>query len=488
MANQQMTNKIIALILALLVICCMVVVAMNKDKIFSFFDQFGFFGNRTSSNVGGGSGGGSGGGGASVPGVIQPNYIIKKYPRGEVRIADDSDYKKFEKDGIEHEFSGKKFTFRYYKSAAGKWQYKVDYATDQSKGRIANLAVSAANFIMGVADPVRGGDVGDEMLIIELNNAKENWQKEGYSFASALKGRDVIDGLVLFSELKGFDDSKLPNIKIIPNQGLVEVGEIASYPNIVSKNMRYKILYQGADQTVYLSYNPELEGENLVRDKKATIYDSNNNQIGIINNYEIDMTANGYEYLDNTFIVGNKIYAVSSGVIAKVVQKVQVSGVKNYLGARKTCMEDYSAWIEKYSLEYQIDPVLVLALAIQESDCLQGKVTSSYGVMQIEQGTYNQYCKDIASFSEIQSNAEKNIRCSAKILRNYYNLYGAYGKESYYQSKVRVYCKDAKYLNTFLSYTGWDAALRAYNGLSCSVGNPIYVEELNSVYNNLRTL
>ena len=145
-----------------------------------------------------------------------------------------------------------------------------------------------------------------------------------------------------------------------------------------------------------------------------------------------------------------------------------------------------------------VDPLLVLSLMIQESNCKQGSVSSSssVGLMQIEGTTFKDICEDniegINSFEDVsgEGNEKNNIACGVKILKNKYDIYRNGVKESE-PYKNNNYFKDicdnciSQYPKYEL-YLSWNAALRGYNGWGC---NPIgdgadvdYVEHITSLY------
>ncbi|MEK6913509.1 MAG: transglycosylase SLT domain-containing protein [Nanoarchaeota archaeon] len=124
--------------------------------------------------------------------------------------------------------------------------------------------------------------------------------------------------------------------------------------------------------------------------------------------------------------------------------------------------EEYVSFIAKASSENGIsDPILLLALMMQESDCTSDAISydeSSYGIMQINKIHCGEKKYGLPSNieeckKELMYNPEKNIEIGAKILKQYYDTFGE-GKEFYKCVKERK----------IVSYSGWEAALRAYNG------------------------
>lgn len=131
----------------------------------------------------------------------------------------------------------------------------------------------------------------------------------------------------------------------------------------------------------------------------------------------------------------------------------------------------YVSFILETASKYEIDSFMFLSLMMQESDCVSKAFSgSSTGLMQINLIHCGKYglledkdkCKE-----QLINNVQLNIEVGAKIL-----------KESYETSKDgRIFqgCSNRNIL-----YTGWEAALRGYNGWGCgtdSSGNKIYSQD-----------
>jgi hypothetical protein len=157
---------------------------------------------------------------------------------------------------------------------------------------------------------------------------------------------------------------------------------------------------------------------------------------------------------------------------------------KNKLAGRTCDCGDkcggYVSSISKSSSENGIsDPILLLALMMQESDCTANAFSgSSTGLMQINLihcGEYGLPSGKEECKQELMNNPEKNIEVGAKILKQYYNTFGE-GKEFHGCNKVK-------------DYDGWEAALRAYNGWGCDPNIPEqdnFVEEVMRRYGILK--
>jgi tetratricopeptide (TPR) repeat protein len=146
--------------------------------------------------------------------------------------------------------------------------------------------------------------------------------------------------------------------------------------------------------------------------------------------------------------------------------------------------DDYAKWIIKYSEEYNVDPVLTLAVMLQESSCDANICGSDgcTGLMQTTPGT----AKDICGVNDIEDlvgvkNAEENIECGVKILKAKY--------ESFKNGLNPTGDCDPETREKYASYRGWEAALRGYNGRNCNEKYVTgYVEQVMSKYNQLKSM
>ncbi len=138
--------------------------------------------------------------------------------------------------------------------------------------------------------------------------------------------------------------------------------------------------------------------------------------------------------------------------------------------------EDYAKWIVQYAGQSNIpDELLLLAVMAQESFCksVVSPDGNDIGLMQINLGNCGSYglpadkdsCKSILLQDE-----ELNIRVGAQHLRVKYNTY-----------------KDGEAFNCppiIETYSGWEAALRGYNGWGCT-GDNNYVDNVKKKYFDL---
>lgn len=178
-----------------------------------------------------------------------------------------------------------------------------------------------------------------------------------------------------------------------------------------------------------------------------------------------------------------------TGEISSLLPYINYAKSNSVNGRKCNCgsnCERYAAWILKYANEYGINPVLALALIMQESSCDQTSSVSkagAVGLMQITKTTFNDICNSMGNFDVVKgsSNAENNIACGMKILKAKYDL----AKSSTSESLTRNNC-DGDYYSIYgerySSYNDWDAALRGYNGWGCNPksADVNYVEEINN--------
>jgi hypothetical protein len=190
----------------------------------------------------------------------------------------------------------------------------------------------------------------------------------------------------------------------------------------------------------------------------------------------------------NSQIEGNYFYGREIGMLspsANIFTAINYAKEERLVNRGCECgdnCEEYARAIEKSSLENGIpNSLLLLSLMMQESDCISSAFSgSSTGLMQINLihcGNYGLPLDKIECKKQLIENTELNIEVGAKILKEYYNTYG--------EGKLFNGCS-----NLGITYTGWDAALRGYNGWGCgkdSNGNPYvaqdkYVDEVNERY------
>ena len=142
--------------------------------------------------------------------------------------------------------------------------------------------------------------------------------------------------------------------------------------------------------------------------------------------------------------------------------------------------EDYSKWIQQYADESGVDPILILALMMQESQCRASESsTSSHGLMQINTryhcDKYGLSADREECAKQLRENPEVNIRLGVEILKSFYDIYNTKGF-------------DFNGCNKQQTYYGWEAALRAYNGPGCDPRYPEqdnFVEDVMERYNYL---
>ncbi|MEK6906194.1 MAG: transglycosylase SLT domain-containing protein [Nanoarchaeota archaeon] len=189
--------------------------------------------------------------------------------------------------------------------------------------------------------------------------------------------------------------------------------------------------------------------------------------------------------------------------LLKVMNYYKDNNVANSEGNLKRCdcgreCALYAKSIKKYSDKNNLDPSVVLAVIMQESNCQKNQVSQlkCVGLMQICVDSWSICVKDLGLTSEtwretLLKNPDKNIACGTKILKAKYDEYknGVYESRPY---KTNDYFrKDVDLCITeypfFENYEDIDAALRGYNGWACKDDSQIYyVENVNLIEERLR--
>lgn len=185
--------------------------------------------------------------------------------------------------------------------------------------------------------------------------------------------------------------------------------------------------------------------------------------------------------LDSKWLEGSENLEAFSNV-ADYANKNAVNGKICNCG---TECNDYANYISTYASENEIDPTLLFSVMMQESLCQKTLCSdSSCGLMQIrsdEKGHCGKYDlpKDLEECRKILiEDPEKNIEIGAKILKESYNAYE--------DGRTFVEACSTEYQTKF--YSGWDAALRGYNGWGCAPNHDTYVDDVNGIYNVLKDL
>lgn len=189
----------------------------------------------------------------------------------------------------------------------------------------------------------------------------------------------------------------------------------------------------------------------------------------------------------NSQIEENSFYGIPIGTVSN---SGDLETAMNYAKANKvldrTCdcgdnCDNYVKWITDSASKNGIsDPILLLSLMMQESDCVSTASSgSSVGLMQINLancGGYGLPSSEADCRSQLVLNPQLNIEVGAEILKEKYNAYK--------DGKVFNGCS-----NRGITYTEWDAALRGYNGWGCNpsfTSQDSYVEDVNQRADSLR--
>ncbi len=216
-----------------------------------------------------------------------------------------------------------------------------------------------------------------------------------------------------------------------------------------------------------------------------------------------------YDYLlessYNVFVETAKIPVEDKGIIGKdAYDKITEETLsKIYFSTSNRNEMGYSPVVLKKAKEFGIDYLLVKALIQTENTGWdpkaigdKGRTQKSYGLMQINEGSVVSGC-----MSGWKDDVEANINCGLKVLQSKYTLFRQIcGADSDCRHLSGNYCQGRKCLSmckdktceyeftggsTSRYYSGWLAAIRAYNGWG-SGGNDNYVEDVMARYNTLR--
>ncbi len=146
------------------------------------------------------------------------------------------------------------------------------------------------------------------------------------------------------------------------------------------------------------------------------------------------------------------------------------------------------------------ESLFYLAILMQESGCNPNvRSDSSYGLMQIEEETFDDVCRGeilgVSIFNDVlgSENTEKNIQCGIMMYKTKYNEFsnGIFESWPYKNNQAFKDIVDScveKYPD-YGFYQEREAALRGYNGWGCGQGaNVNYVEEVLSKFKGLKDL
>ncbi len=144
----------------------------------------------------------------------------------------------------------------------------------------------------------------------------------------------------------------------------------------------------------------------------------------------------------------------------------------------------YAQYIDQYSEEKDIDPLLVLAIMMHESGCDQSATsnTGARGLMQITGTGFDDACSDgrvsgASSVDGLKTNTKANVQCGVYVLSNAYRYWGERENGMSFQKTCD---------GPTTTYNGWEAAVRGYAGYTCG-HHPNYVEGVMEKYNVLKS-
>ncbi|MFH1365277.1 MAG: transglycosylase SLT domain-containing protein [archaeon] len=183
----------------------------------------------------------------------------------------------------------------------------------------------------------------------------------------------------------------------------------------------------------------------------------------------------------------------SDELFKEIMIKLKTTSVGNRKCLCGDNCETYADKIIEMASQYGFDKLLFLSLMMQESNCNSDLISStqdpekaSVGLMQISLqhcGKYDGLPSDKTKCkNELISNPLKNMEVGAQIL-----------SESYETYKLGIIFNGC---TKSVKYTGWDAALRGYNGIGCGkdekgnklVAQDSFVEDINTRYIQLVNL
>lgn len=250
--------------------------------------------------------------------------------------------------------------------------------------------------------------------------------------------------------------------------------------------------------------NMTLEEEELRRIwELASQYESKELKINIEIPPEISKTVNYYENLNkNEFkevIDANKFNTLIQRINDRDFTITLIDGVKvkRRFSCKGHCNAIANAIISN-SRVYQINPLLFLALvivesegnpnAISESGCIGlGQVCPRYGRGEIAVKMYNSLRRPSSDVNvrDALKDIDVNVNLSMKILKDYYVPEVVYPANE--KRKCECNIQGISYVVGPITYYGWQAALRKYNGLGCrcDYGHLFYVEIVLGIYDLL---
>ncbi|MEM4625214.1 MAG: transglycosylase SLT domain-containing protein [Candidatus Pacearchaeota archaeon] len=343
----------------------------------------------------------------------------------------------------------------------GCWldMYSIDRAIGSENKWIKNKTVEQ---IEQLASNIVNIEKGKKILI-----SSEDYNKFR-EIDSLIKGynRDSVDGDLRIIDAKLF---AIENDYVLSEQQKAKLRYYRAKAYAQAANVEWQII---SEKTSEKKKEIEIGSSNISRD--TSNYGESNQPD--VNNPPYESTNNNITYVNNNLREVNLSKLIS---LINSIRDISIDGRKCSCGDK--CSE-YANYILSNSEKNSLDPILVLSLIMQESNC-RPKLSSdtSHGIMQINEihcGKYNLSNDKSACIYELKEDVNKNIEVGTRILKENYDLYKS-GRSFNGCSNRNIF------------YQEWEAALRAYNGWGCNPKYPAqdyFVEEVISRKEKLREM
>ncbi len=230
--------------------------------------------------------------------------------------------------------------------------------------------------------------------------------------------------------------SRLIYIHGTPEEGLIGIPESHGCVRMTNDDVidLFNLVHSGASTGTYVYISENLETTNI---PIVTSKNNVNNQ-NTLNLPKVELTPSEQKKIDTT------------------LKNLESLGIVNY--------------INEIAIKETIPKEILLGLITQESAGNLNALspTGATGLFQVIQSYHiDRVKKECGSWETFKTDAQCQVRVGAGILKAYYTQYntkGLYIQCSCTGNKGTTNCK-----NIDVKYTGWDAALRAYNNAGCNI-------------------